>query len=126
MALALAVQKVNVDMREKEIVLKATASGNYATGGDTVNLTTITNPNFKTNAVFGFPGDINEYEVLSCPTGYVAELIPGATLATWKLKFSATGAALSGALGEIAAAAYPAAITGGTVIVRFKGPKLRL
>ena len=126
MALAAAIQHVRVELRTKTLIVKVTASGNYATGGDTLNLATATNPNNRTNGSFGYPGKIDDYEVETCPTGFVAELIPGTNLTNWKLKFSYTGAALSGALAELAAGAYPAAITGGVILLKFTGPKLQL
>lgn len=126
MALAAAIQKVRVELRTKELIVQVTASGNYAAGGDTLNLSSATNPNNLSSANFGYPGKIDDYEVLSCPTGFTAELIPGTNLTNWKLKFGETGAALSGPLGEVAAGAYPAGISGGTVLLRFRGPKLQL
>lgn len=119
MALALTLNEVEVNLRHKDLYIKAVASGNYSTGGDTVNLTSISNPANKTNGTAGYPGTIVDYEVEQGAGGYTAELIPGATLATWKLKiFSAPGT-------ELAAGAYPAAITADFFILRFKGPKLR-
>lgn len=126
MSLAAAVNSVNVDNRKKEIIVKVTPSGNYVAGGDTLSLSTATNPKYLTNGTFGYNGVIEDYEVLSCPTGFTAELIPGTNLTNWKLKFGETGAALSGPLAEIAAAAYPAGLTGGTVLLRFRGPKGQL
>lgn len=122
MSVALAAKAVTRTFNKKERIIQATLSGNYATGGDTVNLGSVSNPKYLNDANFGYPGNIEDYEVLSCPTGYVGELIPGTTLNNWKIKFSQTGAALSGPLAEIAAAAYPGALTGGTVLLRFRGP----
>lgn len=119
MALALTVKKVSVDMRSKEIVLSAVASGNYVTGGDTVNLTALLNPAYKENAIAGYPGLIDDFSVEQMPAGYGGELIPGTNLTNWKLKITTT------ANTELPAAAYPAAITGDTIYLRFKGPKLR-
>lgn len=126
MALASAVQSVPSSLAKKEIILKVTPSGNYVAGGDTLNLSAATNPKYLVNGVFGYPGNIEDYEVLSCPTGFAAELIPGSNLTNWKLKFSETGAALSGPFAELAAAAYPAALSGGTILLRFRGPKGQL
>jgi len=120
MALALTALAVRHDLRTKELILKAVASGNYATGGDTVNLTSILNPNNITNAVAGYPGRITEPIVKQFAGGYVAELIPGTTLANWKLKIFSAPAT------ELAAGAYPAAITGDFFILGFKGPKGQL
>lgn len=119
MALALTIKKVAKYLRDKELILAAVASGNYVPGGDTVNLTNILNPNFVEGANVGFPGVIEDFSVEQMPAGYGGELIPGATLATWKLKITTTAGT------ELAAGAYPGAITGDTIYLRFKGPKLR-
>lgn len=119
MSLALTVKKVNVDLRTKELIIAAVASGNYVAGGDTVNLANLLNPSNHGNASAGFPGTIDDFSVEQMPAGYGGELIPGTTLANWKLKITTT------ANTELAAGAYPAAITGDTIYLRFKGPKLR-
>ena len=120
MALALTVQAVHHVLRTKQLYLIATPSGNYSTGGDTVNLQAITPTIGQMDAKVGYPGTISESEVSSAPGGYTAVLIKGATLATWKLQiYSAAGA-------ELAAGAYPAAITGGVFILFLEGPKGQL
>ena len=117
MALALSAKPTRHGLRTKDRVVKVVASGNYVTGGDTVDLTNVSNPNFLSDQRFGQNSSINDYEVVQAPAGYTAELVPGATLATWKLMvFSAPNT-------QLAAAAYPAAITGDFFILRFTGPK---
>jgi hypothetical protein len=103
--------------RVKDRILKAVASGSYATGGDTLDLTNVANPNFKTDAKFGQNVAIEDWEVIQSPAGYGAELVQGATLATWKLKVFTT------ANTELGAGAYPGAITGDYFVLRFSGPK---
>ena len=96
-------------------VIKITASGNYVAGGDTLNLnpSAITDPNGV-----GLLGDpLNQPRTppaidAESLSGYYAELIPGATLATNKIQFFLSEG------NELAAGAYPAAITGGTLTVR--------
>lgn len=122
MSLAAAFKSITRTSNKKERVLTITPSGNYVAGGDTLNLSAATNPKQLTDGTFGYPGNIEDYEVVTCPTGFAAELIPGSNLTNWKLKFSETGAALSGPFAEIAAAAYPGALSGGTIVVRFRGP----
>lgn len=120
MSLALQVVSAHHESRTKELILQATPSANYVTGGDTVNLTAVSNPKFIGDAQFGFPGKIDDYEVLQAPDGYTANLVPGATLATWLLQvFSAANT-------QLAAAAYPAGILAGVFLLRFRGPKGRL
>ncbi|MDE2102973.1 MAG: hypothetical protein KGL39_37360 [Patescibacteria group bacterium] len=120
MALALSVLSVDTDLRKKEVVVKAVASGNYATGGDTVDLTAVTNPSNRIGGFFGYPGTIEDNSVEQGAGGYTAELVPGTSLSNWKLKiYSAPGT-------ELAAGAYPAAITGDSFTLRFRGPKLQL
>ena len=86
MALALTVQTVHHALRTKRLYLIATPSASYVTGGDTVDLTSITTSLGQQDANVGWPGNIKNYEVVSAPAGYTAKLIKGATLATWKLK----------------------------------------
>lgn len=119
MSLALTVVKVARYLRDKEIILAVVASGNYVAGGDTINLTSLLNPSHFDDAVIGYPGKIEDYSIEQMPAGYGGEMIPGTNLTNWKLKITTT------ANTELAAGAYPAAITGDTIYLRFKGPKLR-
>lgn len=120
MSLAVTVLKSQKDLRSKKIKVKVVASGNYAPGGDTLNLQGATNPNFLTDATFGYPGTIDFYAVDQTPDGYTANLIPGSTLANWKLQI------FSAANTELAAGAYPAGISGGSFELEFEGPKGQL
>jgi hypothetical protein len=120
MSLALTVQAVHHQLRTKQLYLIATPTGNYVTGGDTVNLQAITPRLGQEDAQVGFPGIVKESEVSSAPAGYAAVLIPGTTLNNWKLKiYSVAGT-------ELAAAAYPAAILAGVFILFLEGPKGRI
>jgi hypothetical protein len=96
------------------VLLGVTPTGNYTTGGDTANLnpSTFSDPNGV--GVLGDP--------LNQPTtppsihsqslsGYYAQLIPGATLATNKIQFFASEGS------ELAQGAYPAAILNGSLTV---------
>lgn len=120
MALALTVQAVNHDLRTKKLYLIATPSGNYVTGGDTVNLQAITAALGQADATIGYPGKITHYEVCNAPDGYTSNLIPGATLATWKLQIFASDNT------ELAAGAYPAGIIATPFIFLIEGPKGRI
>lgn len=83
-------------------------SGNYATGGEAIDLSNVANPLFIPGPNFGAVPTLDQIEVEGVPGGYTAEVVAGtgATLATAiKLKFYTTAGA------ELAAAAYPAALS---------------
>jgi hypothetical protein len=126
MALASATSAVRRHLRNKEIIIKVTATGNYVAGGDTLNLAANVQPVGMSDANFGFPGDITDYSVGNVPTGFAAQLVPGTNLTNWKMKVLQTGAGLSGPFAELAAAAYPTAAKADTYTLHFSGPKLRL
>ena len=121
MSLALTLQTVNHDLRTKKIYLIATASGNYVAGGDTVNLQAITlHIGQSPSDTIGYPGTIKHSEVCNAPAGYTGILIPGATLATWKLQIWAADGT------ELAAGAYPALVIATPFIFMIEGPKGQL
>ena len=121
MSLALTVQSVNHELRRKKLYLIATASGNYVTGGDTVNLQAITPAlGQAADATVGYPGTIKHSEVCNNPDGYTSNLIPGATLATWKLQVFASDGT------ELAAGAYPAGVIATPFVFSIEGPKGQL
>jgi hypothetical protein len=128
MALAVTAIMVDHELRKKTLVVSAQASGNYTTGGDTVDLTNILNPAKHTDAVIGYPGKIEDWSVENNPAGYSGNLVPGATLKTWKLQVLQGAAGASAPQAEIPQAGYPAAllVAGTTFTLRFVGPKLRM
>ena len=89
-------------------------------GGDTVNLQAITPTISQMDARIGYPGNIKAYNVISCPAGYTALLVKGATLNTWLLRIFTT------ANTELATGAYPAELLAGTFILFIEGPKGQL
>lgn len=94
-----------------------TFSGNYTTGGDTLDLTKLTNTGFIPGALqFGrLPVRIT---INNLPDGYTAEWIPGTTLANGKIKWNTASNT------ELGAGAYPAGISGATDVTmtfEFKG-----
>jgi hypothetical protein len=111
MALAAAIQAVDFSRRRKTITYKVTFSGNYTAGGDTLNLTTATNPKFLSGAFLGYVP--TEYRVCNDAAGYGFEWVPGTTLANGKLKL------WSSANTELAAGAYNAALTGDSLLIEF-------
>lgn len=93
-------------------ILGLTFSGNYSTGGDTLNLTpsNISDPGLQ--GVLGPNQTPVAVDVLQENLGgYYVEVIPGASLSTWKVQCFQPGGT------EVAAGAYPAAFTTGTPVL---------
>lgn len=118
--IALAIVKHSPVTNPDRVFLAATVSDNYVTGGDTLNLTpsSWTDPTGK-----GVVGPDPGGPVLVPPSpfeenlgGYYCAAVPGTSLAAYKLKFYAPGGA------ELAAGAYPAAITGGNLVLELPFP----
>jgi hypothetical protein len=107
MPIASALVDINPTRSRATRTLALTMSGNYATGGDTLDLTATTNPNNIAGAkAFGRVPAVSR--VNNVPDGYSAEVVPGAALNNWKVKwFTASNT-------EVAAGAYPAGISGAT------------
>jgi hypothetical protein len=83
-------------------------SGNYVTGGDTLDLTAVTNPNgHSVEGFFEIPASAGVFS--ENIGGYYCQLVPGATLQTYKVKVFAPGGA------EHAAGAYNALVSAGAV-----------
>lgn len=114
MALAGAVKDVDYSRRRRIVTVAVTFSVNYATGGDTLDLTAITNPAFKSNAKFGSVPPAEKVKFRNGAGGYDFEWVPGTTLANGKIKV------FSSANTELAAGAYNAALTGDTLYVDFE------
>lgn len=93
---------------DKELLFLALAfTGSYVVGGDTLDLTAVLNP--KAESVEGFfeiPTNIGVFS--ENVGGNYIQVVPGATLATYKVKVFAPGGA------ELTAAGYPGAVSGGT------------
>lgn len=98
-----------------ELFFQITASGNYATGGDTLDIEAIT----------GAPGLAMPPNTRQLPmqvtvtgaAGYIYQFVQGTDNANAKLKvLQSAGSAAP--LAEIAASAYPAGVTGDTIIAR--------
>ena len=113
MAVALKAVAQSKDNKLNHLFVQATITGNYVTDGVTLDFTAITDPNFLTPILPG-PGVTPiisiEQESLS---GYYAQVVPPAvpsSLSTYKLTFWGAQAT------QLTQAAFPAAITGGTLI----------
>lgn len=109
MALAITVREKWFDGQRLHIVGSIAATGNYASGGDTLSFAS---GEIKSQKI---PDHVDVHGV----AGFVYEFLDGTDNATGKLKVrgqeptSATAGVI--ALSEIAAAAYPAGVTGDTI-----------
>ena len=116
MSLALTLQNVHHDLRTKRRYIKATVSGNYTLGGDTLDLTTVQLAlGQDADGKFGFPGTIRNSEVISAPAGFTANLVVGSTLTNWGMQvFQTASEAPDGlplGLGALSAAATQSTLT---------------
>lgn len=108
MAIASSISEEAKLMDKLLIWLALVFSGNYVTGGDTLDLTQVQNTaGHSVEGFFEIPASIGVFgENIG---GYYCQIVPGATLQTYKVKVFAPGGA------EHAAGAYNAAVTGGAV-----------
>lgn len=96
-----------------ELFFQITASGNYTTGGDTLDLATITGADGLSTppSTTQLPIQV----VITGQAGYVYQYVPGSSNANGKVKVLQS-ASSGNPLAEISAAAYPAGVTGDTII----------
>lgn len=122
-AVALAVTDVNESRRSRTRTVKVTiAAGDYVSGGLTLNLTTVTNPNNLPEAKFGsnpvnvtVKGNYGVYDV---------KVIPGSALTNWKLQLWTTGASSNAVFTEAPVSAINAGgVSTNFVLLDFIGPK---
>jgi hypothetical protein len=85
-----------------------TATGNYATNGDTLDLS-------KVPVIASAQPPIQGTAWMDGLAGYDYVFSTGATLSTNKVKMFASAATAGAAFPELAAGAYPGAITGDTI-----------
>lgn len=85
----------------------AAASGNYSTGGDTLDLS-------QSPLVASAQAPISGTAWMDGLAGYDYVFLPGASMSSNKVKIFQQGAA-AGAFPELAAGAYPAGITSDTI-----------
>jgi len=120
--LAVALQKYIPEGVPEAAIIKVTPSGNYTEGGDTLNLVsgTWSDPNGK--GIIGYPENppgvnpVVESNVgfTGADEGAYAVVVPGATLATYKLQvFAPGGTELTGS-----PTAYPAGILTGYFLLK--------
>jgi hypothetical protein len=108
MPIASSISEVAKPVDKFLIWLALTFTGSYTVGGDTLDLTAVQNT--AGHSVEGFFEPPNNIGVFSENVGgYYCQVVPGATLNTYKVKLFSPGGL------EFTAIAYPAAVTGGTV-----------
>ncbi len=116
MAIAINLTANNVDSSPSNFFFAAgtlTFSGNYTTGGDTLDFTPVMNLLPTSQA----PVQFSAYSQGGTSFTYVA--VQGASFNNWKLKvFQAGGTEITGG------APYPAGVTGDTVVFQVLGRKL--
>ena len=105
MATAVTPNKVWYDGKKIWVVATVVLSGNYVSGGDTLNLAGIA-PGV---AKLPIMSDIQSLASTAAQALNTYTFVPGATLATCKMR------CFIGAAAELAAGAYPAAATGDTI-----------
>jgi len=105
MSLALKLLGIEVGLNQTRIQVQITPSGNYATGGDTVDLTALIGVAAGGVPVFA-ANNAPLYGVAQGSTGDDYDFIPGTQLNNGKLKINTASNT------ELAAGAYPARISG--------------
>jgi hypothetical protein len=115
---------VRVYEREKLIRYTVTLSGNYAThvrgqnAGEVLNLLQALVPaSYQAEQFWGYRGPVRGYVLNSGGSNYPMNIVPGADCYHWLLVINALAAG-----GELAAGAYPAALTAELdIVVEFTG-----
>jgi hypothetical protein len=99
--------------RNFTVFIQLTFSGSYTTGGDSLNLTTLSNPNgLDVEGVFELPLSLGPAVYLEDIGGYyVQPKVSGSTLTAFLINVYAPGGA------PVAAGTYPTAVSGGNVIL---------
>jgi hypothetical protein len=111
--------------RVVEVYVTITASGNYPALGDTLDLTALTGAAGQV----GVPAETLPIiaEIVSANSsgvsGYVYAYRPGTTQANGKMQVLVQGAAAGDPLADLGAMAYPAGVTGDTIVGRFVFPR---
>lgn len=108
MAVTLSILDVDNSGKTTYVTCLATLSGNYSTGGDTVDLTTIIGKGRLGRVFQAFNPILYGWGV--CSTGASLAIIPGTALNNNKLKINTASNT------ELAAGAYAAQFTGDTAI----------
>src|SRR3984885_13323344 len=99
--------------RNFTVFIQLTFSGSFTTGGDPLNLTTLTNPNgLDVEGVFELPLSLGPAVYLEDIGGYyVQPKVTGSTLTAFLVNVYQPGGAI------VPVGAYPTAVSGGNVIL---------
>jgi hypothetical protein len=99
--------------RNFTVFIQLTFSGSFTSGGDPLNLTTLTNPNgLDVEGVFELPLSLGPAVYLEDIGGYyVQPKVTGSTLTAFLINVYQPGGAIA------TAGAYPTAVSGGNVIL---------
>jgi hypothetical protein len=99
--------------RNFTVFIQLTFSGSFPSGGDPLNLTTLTNPNgLDVEGVFELPLSLGPAVYLEDIGGYYLQpKISGSTLTAFLINVYAPGGAV------VTAGTYPTAVSGGNVIL---------
>lgn len=108
MAVALSILDIDNSGKSLYTTFLVTLSGNYSTGGDTVDFTTVAGKGYLGRTFQASKPPLYGWGV--CSTGASLAFIPGTTLANGKLKINTASNT------ELAAGAYAAQFTGDTAI----------
>ena len=115
MANAVSILKYKSQFSPQDALVKVVRSGNYVDGGDPVNLNASALSDPQGLGVLGYPQSVPVTPVAvdsEADQGYIATIVPGATLDAYKIQYwSAEGV-------QLGAGAYPAAISGGSLVLR--------
>jgi hypothetical protein len=117
MALSAAVVQTDITRRHRVVKLRVTPTVSYPTGGDTLDLTAITNPNALPGGYFSAAGipTTAQVEVDENLAGASPKWVAGTTLANGKVKLVTAGA-------EHANAVYTAAELADSFVLVFRIP----
>lgn len=111
--------------RVVEVFVEIVASGSYAAGGDTLDLTALAGALGQ----IGVPAETLPIiaNIVSANasgvSGYVYAYRPGTTQANGKMQVLVQGAAAGDPLADLGAGAYPAGVSGDAIIGRFTFPR---
>jgi len=114
--MAITVTVNRIDATQNGVIVEGTLTptGNYATGGDTVDFSV--KPEIPSNIIPQGLVEIAEQPASgTTPAGFLAYLIAGTTLSNWKIFFAT---AVGQPPTQLGAGAYPAALLAATIQFR--------
>jgi hypothetical protein len=103
------------------VYFTATASGDYAAGGDTLDFTQIAEKIKSSRPPLWVEFQSQDPDGVS---GWLYQYRPGTTAANGKMQVMGTGAGNAQVLGELAAGNYPASVTGDRIVGKAAFPRV--